>query len=103
MSTPKKPRPNNNAAHKEKKQTSRKVADVLIGDLQKQMEACPNAETLNSQVITPFIQSLVNVCDARGYVLNIYGDHCNLAITPEDHSESLFQLIEGYLDDADLG
>ncbi|MBT7450255.1 MAG: hypothetical protein HN793_05440, partial [Rhodospirillaceae bacterium] len=46
---------------------------------------------------------LVSVCDARGYVPNIYGDHCNLAITPEEHAESLFQLIESYLDDADLG
>ncbi|MGB1876778.1 MAG: hypothetical protein ACPHGY_07625 [Rhodospirillaceae bacterium] len=103
MSTPKKPRQNKKPARKEKKQSSRKGAAALIGELQKQMEACPNAETLNTQVITPFIQSLVNVCDARGYVLNIYGDHCNLAITPEDHAEALFQIIEGYLDEADLG
>ncbi|NKB44589.1 MAG: hypothetical protein GKS03_09965 [Alphaproteobacteria bacterium] len=102
MTTPKKPSPKGKPNRKQKKSRDGKGQNSLIHDLQKKMETCPNAETLNDQVITPFIQALVSVCDARGYVLNIYGDHCNLAITPEEHAESLFQLIESYLDNADL-
>ncbi len=75
----------------------------MARSLQAAMEKCQTAEDLNKQVITPFIKSLVTVCDARGYVLNIYGDHCNLVISPEDHSEQLFKLIESYLDEADVG
>lgn len=103
MTAPKKPNQPGKSNRKGKKGAGNKGKTGLINELQKQMEACPNAETLNDQVITPFVQALVSVCDARGYVLNIYGDHCNLAITPEEHAESLFQLIESYLDDADLG
>jgi len=75
----------------------------MAKSLQAAMEKCQTAEDLNKQVITPFIKSLVTVCDARGYVLNIYGDHCNLVISPEDHAEQLFKLIESYLDEADVG
>jgi hypothetical protein len=75
----------------------------LAKSFQAKMEKCKTAEDLNAQVITPFIQSLVTVCDARGYVLNIYGDHCNLVISPEDHAEQVFKLIESYLDEADVG
>lgn len=85
-----------------KKQTGA-TNKAFTSDLKKRMESCPTAEQLNAEVITPFIQALVNVCDARGYVLNIYGEHCNLAITPEDHAEALFQVIEDYLDQSDLG
>lgn len=81
---------------------SPKQPDSLAQDLIARMETCQTAETLNDQVIRPFVQALVSVCDARGYVFNIYGDHCNLAITPENHAESLYQLIESYLDEANL-
>lgn len=76
---------------------------ILFDDLKKRMESCPTAEQLNEDVVTPFMQALVTVCDARGYVLNIYGENCNLAITPEDHAEALFHLIEDYLDQSGLG
>ena len=75
----------------------------LTNELQALMEGCPNAESLNAEVIMPFVQALVTVCDARGYVFNIYGDHCNLTITPEDHAEPLYRLIDSYLDEAGLG
>lgn len=101
MTAPKQP----NAPKKTKNKKGRggKGPSSFMRDLQARMENCNNAETLNDQVITPFIQSLVTVCDARGYVLNVYGENCNLAITPGDHSEPLFQLIEAYLDEANLG
>ena len=67
------------------------------------MEACPDAESLNARVITPFVQALVTVCNARGYVFNIYGDHCNIAVTPENHAEPLYRLINTYMDEAGLG
>lgn len=85
------------------KKSSRLSNAQHLRELIERMEACPTAEKLNADVITPFIQALVTVCDARGYVLNIYGEHCNLAITPEDHAEGLFELIESYLDQSGLG
>lgn len=101
------PRPENQARRSkskrpESKKPSKDAIDAPIKELIERMEACPTAEKLNADVITPFIQALVNVCDARGYVLNIYGEHCNLAITPEDHAEDLFRLIESYLDQSEL-
>lgn len=101
-------KPGNTGAHrshrnKKGKEPNKVPNQALIEDLKRRMESCPTAEQLNAEVITPFIQALVSVCDARGYVLNIYGEHCNLAITPEDHAEALFQVIEDYLDHSDLG
>ena len=66
------------------------------------MDSCENGELLNSQIITPFMAALVDICNARGYVLNIYGDHCNLIVTPGDHAEPIFNLLESYLDEAEL-
>lgn len=89
--------------HQKKKGSGNSLDKAFDAELSRRMESCPTAEDLNAQVITPFIQALVTVCDARGYVLNIYGENCNLAITPEDHAEALFQVIEDYLDQSDLG
>lgn len=100
MNAPKKPKTDSKSRHKKTRQgTDHDLATSLL----LKMEECKTAEDLNSQIITPFIQSLVTVCDARGYVLNIYGDHCNLVISPEDHAEQLFKLIEAYLDEATAG
>jgi hypothetical protein len=108
MNAPKKTDTRSNAGRHGSKHTSKRGSKNgsqkdLVKSLQAAMEKCQTAENLNAQVITPFIQSLVTVCDARGYVLNIYGEHCNLVISPEDHSEQLFKLIEAYLDEADVG
>ncbi len=43
-------------------------------DLFKRMEAEKTAEALNDNVIIPFAAALEEICRARGYVLNIYGE-----------------------------
>ena len=64
------------------------------------MEDCPNAESLNDEVIMPFILALEKVCQARGYLLNIYGESSNIAVTAPDDAETIYHLIEEYLDTA---
>ena len=77
----------------------RKPADDLRRLLLERMEACQTAEALNDWVILPFIQALEDVCGARGYVLNIYGEQANLTFTgDEDAAEEIYALIEDYLD-----
>tara|TARA_R110002124_G_scaffold9429_4_gene48248 strand:+ start:888 stop:1154 length:267 start_codon:yes stop_codon:yes gene_type:complete len=77
----------------------RKPADDLRKILLERMEACQTAEALNDRVILPFIQALEDVCGARGYVLNIYGEQANLTFTgDEDAAEEIYALIESYLD-----
>ena len=73
----------------------RKPADDLRKLLLERMEACQTAEALNDRVILPFIQALEDVCGARGYVLNIYGEQANLTFTGD---EEIYDLIESYLD-----
>ena len=83
MSRPKKPKP----------------ADDLRRLLRERMEACPTAEALNDRVILPFVQALEDVCGARGYVLNIYGEQANLVFTgDEDAAEDIYAMVESYLD-----
>lgn len=74
----------------------------IINQLQKLMASCENGELLNSEIITPFMTALVDICNARGYVFNIYGDHCNLIVTPGDHAEPIFNLLEAYLDESEI-
>jgi len=71
----------------------------LTRDLVARMEECPDAETLNARVLVPFMAALEDVCGARGYVLNIYGDTANLVFTgdPGD-AEQVYRLVEAYLD-----
>ncbi|HBT43164.1 MAG TPA: hypothetical protein DIW51_07145 [Rhodospirillaceae bacterium] len=77
----------------------RKPANDLRKLLLERMEACQTAEALNDRVILPFIQALEDVCGARGYVLNIYGEQANLTFTgDEDAAEEIYALIESYLD-----
>jgi len=102
MTFRKKPSAKSSAPRNQSKQHKRVPKTTLFDDLKKRMEACSTAEKLNAEVVTPFIQALVTVSDARGYVLNIYGENCNLAITPEDHAEAIFQVIEDYLDQSGL-
>lgn len=73
--------------------------DAFAKALVRRMEACPDAERLNDRVLQPFIAALEAVCGARGYVLNVYGESANLAFTgDEDDAESIYQLIEAYLE-----
>ena len=78
--------------------------DALMRLLAERMEACPDAESLNAQVIMPFVAALENVCGARGYVLNIYGETSNIVFTGDEaDAEAVYKLVEGYLDQAGEG
>jgi len=79
----------------------RASADELLTAIIARMEDCPNAEALNDEVIMPFILALEKVCAARGYLMNIYGDQSNIAVTTPDDAETIYHLIEEYLDAAD--
>ena len=84
-----------------KSQNKGKAADALMRDLAVRMEACPDAETLNAQVIMPFVAALETVCGARGYLLNIYGETSNIVMTgDETDAAAIYELVEKYLDDA---
>ena len=85
-----------------KKISSRKGrgdADDLMRLLAERMEACADAESLNDNVIIPFVAALEKVCGASGYVMNIYGETSNIAFTGDpDDSEAIYRLVEAYLD-----
>ena len=73
-------------------------ADSFMRQLAERMEACPDAESLNDQVLIPFAAALENVCGARGYVLNIYGETSNIIFSGDpDDAEALYRLINDYL------
>ena len=74
-------------------------ADAFMRQLAERMEACPDAESLNDQVLIPFAAALENVCGARGYVLNIYGETSNIVFSGDpDDAEALYCLIDDYLE-----
>ncbi len=87
-----------------KRKSSKKgggAADQLMRELAQRMESCPDAESLNDQVIMPFIAALETVCGARGYVMNIYGETSNLVYTGDEaDAEAIYALVESYLDEA---
>ena len=65
-------------------------ADAFMRQLAERMETCPDAESLNDNVIIPFAAALENVCGARGYVLNIYGETSNIIFSGDpDDAEAL--------------
>ena len=48
----------------------------------------------------PFITAMENVCKARGYVLNVYGETANVVFSgDEEHAEAIYQIVDAYLDD----
>lgn len=72
--------------------------DDLAALLAERMAACPTAETLHGQVIVPFVAALEEVCAARGYLLNIHGGRANLVVSDPQTAETLYQVIDGYLE-----
>lgn len=75
-------------------------ADAFMHELIQRMDACPTAESLNNQVIMPFILALEKVLEARGYAMNIYGETANLVFTgSSEDAEAIYQIVEAYLDD----
>lgn len=71
-------------------------AKALREELLARMAQYSDAETLNDNVITPFVSALEAVCSDRGYVLNIYGEGSNLVISTPDDASVIFQLVEDY-------
>lgn len=68
-------------------------------DLFERMEAEKTAEGLNDNVIIPFAAALEEVCEARGYQLNIFGDKSNIVFTGDAaDAEAIYQLVEDYLE-----
>ena len=91
--------------NKQNKQKNDKIKSSALINQKKlfnQMNQCNTAEDLNNLFITPFTQALVDVCSSRGYVINIYGNNCNLTISPENHSENIYKLIDNYLDNLNI-
>lgn len=82
------------------KNTEPKDADAFMHDLIARMDACPTAESLNDQVIMPFVVAMEKVLGARGYAMNIYGETANLVFTGDpEEAETIYQIVEAYLDD----
>ena len=46
------------------------------------------------------VLALEKVCEARGYLMNIYGERSNIAVTTPDDAETIYHLVEEYLDAA---
>jgi hypothetical protein len=70
--------------------------NTLRDDLLARMAEYPDAESLNENVITPFVSALETVCSDRGYVLNIYGEGSNLVVSSQEDASVIFQLVEDY-------
>ncbi len=86
------------AKKKSSKKGAKPDAEALMQSLFKKMEAEKTAEGLNDNVIIPFAAALEEVCEARGYVLNIFGDKSNIVFTGnEADAEAIYKLIEDYL------
>lgn len=81
------------------KGSTAKRPETLRAELIALMEQNDTAETLNDNVITPFVSALEEICSARGYSLNIYGDCSNLVITTEEDAEAIYAMVETYLDE----
>ena len=78
--------------------TGKRTADELMRYLAGEMERHDTAEALNDNVLIPFMAALEKIAEARGYVLNIYGEQSNLMFTSEEHAEQIYHLVENYLD-----
>ena len=84
----------------DKKGNGKRDPDQFMADLIARMDACPTAESLNDQVLMPFVLALEKVCGARGYAMNIYGDNANLVFSGNsEDTEAIYQIVEAYLDD----
>ena len=86
------------AKRKPSKKGAKPDAEALMRTLFKKMEAEKTAEGLNDNVIIPFAAALEEVCGARGYVLNIFGDQSNIVFTGNQaDAEAIYKMIEDYL------
>jgi len=89
---------NKKSSQKQKPTGGVQDPDAVIAQLIALMEECQTAESLNDRVITPFSVALEKVCLARGYLLNIYGEGSNVVISSEEDAETIYHLVNEYLD-----
>ena len=82
-----------------KRKSSRsKGAEALMQDLFRRMEAEKTAQSLNDNVIIPFAAALEEVCEARGYILNIFGEKSNIVFTGDEaDARAIYALVEEHL------
>ena len=86
------------AKKKSSKTGAKPDAEALMQTLCRKMEAEKTAESLNDNVIIPFAAALEEVCEARGYVLNIFGDKSNIVFTGNQaDAQAIYEMIEEYL------
>jgi hypothetical protein len=86
------------AKKKSSKTGAKPDAEALMQTLFRKMEAEKAAEGLNDNVIIPFAAALEEVCEARGYVLNIFGDKSNIVFTGNQaDAQAIYEMIEEYL------
>ena len=68
------------------------------------MQSENNAESLNANVITPFAAALEEICQARGYHLNIHGEKSNIVFSGDEADpEAIYRLVEDNLAAKDKG
>jgi len=83
-----------------RKPAKKKGAEALMQDLFQRMEATKDAQSLNDDVIIPFAAALEEVCEARGYVLNIFGEKSNIVFSGDDaNANAIYKMVEEYLAD----
>ena len=63
-----------------------------------EMEKHKDAESLNDNILVPFMRALEEVATARNYVLNIYGEKSNIVFSDVEDAKQIFQLVENYFD-----
>ena len=80
------------------------AAEELMRMLFDRMQSENTAETLNANVIIPFAAALEEICQARGYRLNIHGEKSNIVFSgAEADAEAIYRLVEDYLAAKDKG
>ena len=74
------------------------AAEELMRMLFDRMQSENTAETLNANVIIPFAAALEEICQARGYQLNIYGVRSNIVFSGDEaNAEAIYKIVEDYL------
>ena len=63
-----------------------------------EMEKHKDAQSLNDNILVPFMCALEEVATARDYVLNIYGEKSNIVFSDVEDAKQIFQLVENYFD-----
>ena len=74
------------------------AAEELMRMLFEKMEGENTAEALNDNVIIPFAAALEEICQARGYRLNIHGERSNIVFSNDEaDAEAIYKIVEEYL------